>query len=100
LYKDFFVEGLRNGDFRFWIGVSRYTTDEERGRISDIHVYGYHLEGEMTHSLFSGADLEHCVSDINLENITCENGQKATKNQLGFKMANSRNVHFNGECIS
>jgi hypothetical protein len=66
VYRNFYVEGVRTGDFRFWIGTSRYTTDEARGHIRDVTIDGYFMEGPPTSSTFTGADSVHMVSSVKL----------------------------------
>ncbi|MDA3797607.1 MAG: glycosyl hydrolase family 28 protein [Kiritimatiellae bacterium] len=92
-YKDFYLEGVRNGDFRLWIGNSRYTTDDEYGRIDGVKVDGYHVESAMTHTTIEGADADHMVRDVTFENITHNNGEKVTEKDFNAERTFAENIN-------
>ncbi len=69
VYRNFFVEGVRTGDFRFWIGTSRYTTDDTRGHIQNVLVDGYLMDGAPAASTFIGADATHAVDKVELRRV-------------------------------
>ncbi len=81
-YINFMVEGVHDGDFRFWIGESRYRTDNERGNIRGISISQYQVQNEFTHSYFCARDEQHCINGITFAGLKFPGGRIRTVEEL------------------
>ncbi|MEO0964641.1 MAG: glycosyl hydrolase family 28 protein [Planctomycetota bacterium] len=97
-YRDLRVEGHRTGDFRMSVGVSRYSTDDERGRIDEVAVNGYHAESALTTSRFTGHDDQHRVENVTIENVTFA-GVPADPAALRAETRYAADVRFMGKAL-
>jgi polygalacturonase len=70
LYKDIRVEDSRGYLIDFKILESKYSKDEERGYIDNIHFDNIQVEGEVfPTSLILGYDEKHVISNVTIENL-------------------------------
>lgn len=69
LFENIHVEGTKDQDIGLRVTTSRYTTDEQRGRIQGVTIRNYFSDAEPQGSEISGYNDDHLVENVLIENF-------------------------------
>lgn len=92
-YTGFRVEGYQTlGEFGIRVSKSKYSTDENRGRIENITISDYIQEAPPSHSWFDGYDATNRVKAIQLQSLNFEGKHIYTLNELPHTLKFAKDI--------
>ncbi len=101
VYRDMRIEDARGKLIEFFIKVTNYTKDPERGKIKNITISDIEITGDVFgRIIFQGYDNAHMISDVAISNIVF-NGRAITTDRLNLTINQyTDNITYNGKEIS
>lgn len=100
LFENINVEGTKDKDIGLRVTTSRYTTDEQRGRIDGVTIRNYFSDAGPQGSEISGHNDEHAVENVLIENLTAFSNDAKRRRVIGdadalrLKTKFARNIRF------
>ncbi|NQW99254.1 hypothetical protein HQ447_01255, partial [bacterium] len=100
LFDNIHVEGTKDKDIGLRVTTSRYTTDEQRGRIDGVTIRNYFSDAGPQGSEISGYNDEHAVENVLIENFTAFSNDAKRRRVIGdadalrLKTKFARNIRF------
>ena len=99
-YRDIRIADAHGALAEMFIRTTRYTQDDERGRISGITFDGIHVaDGAAGAILLEGFDEAHGISDVSFSNVTAGGKPLGAADIASFKRTHAKNISWDGEAL-
>ncbi|MGD2175444.1 MAG: hypothetical protein PVJ27_08580, partial [Candidatus Brocadiaceae bacterium] len=94
-YEDIRVEDSREKLIDLKVLLARYSRDEERGQIRDVHFKDIRVvDGPFPVSIIQGYDADHIIRDVTLENLVVHGRPVRSANEARMVVELARGVRF------
>ena len=99
-YRNIRVEDANGKLIEFFIRVTQYTKDEERGQINGITFENIQILGDVLGKItFEGYDEDHLVSNVTMTNFYFNNRLLTTERIKVTRNSFTANITYNGKEI-
>jgi hypothetical protein len=99
-YENIYVEGVKAKDIRMQVTTTRYSTDEQRGRIQQVTITNYCSDEGPRGGQLTGYDAQHAVEDVLIQNFVtfyadpAQRRTLATLAELGLSFKHTANIRY------
>ncbi len=94
-YEDIRIEDAREKLIDLKVLFARYSRDEQRGRIRDVHFKDIAVvDGQFPVSIIRGWEAEHLIENVTIENLTVRGRHIRSASEAKMVVELARNVRF------